>query len=146
MTLYISSYHLTLLIRWPTDKINFENVMLQLKFWKIWMETKRSWTILTPRMVSSTCGNHVCWGKRGKIYKGFCKKWFFKVSKFVFFLKPFQSIWSNDWKKNIFFQKYFCQKYFLKNIFFWKNIFDKKYFRKKNIFFGIVGPNALKWL
>ena len=32
---------------------------------------------------------------------------FFKVSKFVYFLKPFQSIWSNNSKKNIFFPKIF---------------------------------------
>ena len=102
--------------------------------------------ISASRKVSSTCGNHVCWGKRGKIYKGFCKKWFFKVSKFVYFLKPFQSIWSNNSKKNIFFPKIF----FVKNIFSKKNIFQKifltKIFLEKNIFFSIVGPNALKWL
>ena len=49
-------------------------------------------------------------------------------------------------KKKYFFPKIFLSKIFFEKYFFWKNIFDKKYFRKKNIFFGIVGPNALKWL
>ena len=102
--------------------------------------------ISTSRKVSSTCGNHVCWGKRGKIYKGFCKKWFFKVSKFVYFLKPFQSSWSNNSQKNIFFRKYFLSKIFFEKIFFFGKIFLKQNIFGKNIFFGIVEPNALKWL
>ena len=71
----------------------------------------------------------------------------FKVSKFVFLLKTSQSIWSNDSKKNIFSENIFCQKFFFwKNIFILKKYFWQKIFSEKNIFFGIVGPNALKWL
>ena len=81
-------------------------------------------------------GNYPPWillrVKIGIIYKGFCKKWFFKVSKLVFFSSHYRAFGSTIPKK-IFFPK----------IFFWGKIFLTKNIFGKNIFFGIVEPNAL---
>ena len=74
--------------------------------------------ISASRKVSSTCRNHVCWGKRGKIYKQLCKKWFFKVSKFVYFrafgptIKKKKKFWI-FFVKNIFLEKIFLTKSFV---------------------------------
>ena len=82
-------------------------------------------------------GNYPPWillrVKIGIIYKGFCKKWFFKVSKLVFFSSHYRAFGSTIPKK-IFFPKIFCfknilpkKKYFFKK-YFWQKIFSEKIF------------------
>ena len=87
-----------------------------------------------------------------KFTKDFVKSDFLKSQNLSFF-KSHLRVFGTMIPRKIFFPIFFWSKiFFEKNIFFLKKYF-KKYFLKKqkiflgkNIFLGIVGPNALKWL
>ena len=62
------------------------------KYWNIPSNSGPQLPLYREKCYTFSCVKlgHLCYmdhwlGKIGKIYKGFCKKWFFKVSKFVFF-------------------------------------------------------------